>query len=698
MLLSTTGGKSVVKKTRKLLDDVRISHKIAALVVMLGIICVGVALDGGLQLTRTGARYAVLTDRKGPALVALAGAERANYQMAYGAAMVIVYPGASEEGRAWARSVTGNFRAGSRFLSEARGEMPERQSEIADLENRLQSNKVKLDEAVELALFDRRAEAATALTKADPQLVAFGDSTRRLIDQGVREHRTASLELAASSTRTKWFLLFISIAGVILAAAGSIWMASEAITKPLARLRDHMQTLASGDNDVLIEDQDRGDEVGSMARAVQVFKDNALELKRSERERVHLQEARLRADAANQAKRDFLAIMSHELRTPLNGVLSMAHLMARGQLDAGQRQKLDVIQNSGQDLLHVINDILDFSKIEAGKLELESVVFDLEAMLEALHANFLAVAEGKGLTLRVEVAPEARGLRRGDPARLHQIINNFVSNALKFTERGEVVILAEGVGKDGGEALTLAVRDTGPGIPSDKMPLLFKSFSQLDASTTRQFGGTGLGLAICRELATLMGGRVWVENGPAVGAVFYATVSVPRVGEAATAREQDPQPVNRRKLSVPVRVLAAEDNPTNQKVLSAIMETFGFELNVANNGREAVEAWGGGGFDVILMDIQMPEMDGIASTRLIREAEAQRGLPRTPIIALTANALRHQVDEYAAAGMDDHLAKPIVIPLLLAALERVLSGREGLASTDQAGSDAVLAESGSPRL
>jgi two-component system, sensor histidine kinase len=394
-------------------------------------------------------------------------------------------------------------------------------------------------------------------------------------------------------------------------------------------------------------------------------------------------EAKQAAEAANRAKSEFLANMSHELRTPLNGVLTMAQLMARGELEASQREKLDIIRASGQELLHVINDILDFSKIEAGKLDLESIDFDPTKVLEAMLAGFAAVAERQQIELHLEVAANARGLRTGDPTRLRQIVNNYVSNALKFTAEGSVRIRIAGDGAEGREGLIIAVRDTGVGVPASKMPLLFQKFSQVDASTTRQFGGTGLGLAICRELAALMGGRVWADSEVGVGSTFYCALGLPYAGEAVQAETRDDvfddfaaMDETGADPAPPLRILAAEDNRTNQVVLSTIMEVFGFELTLVENGREAVEAWSAGGFDLVLMDVQMPEMDGVTATRLIRKAELRSNLPRTPIIALSANAFSHQINEYAAAGMDAHVAKPIELATLQAVIEQVLSEDE----------------------
>jgi signal transduction histidine kinase/ActR/RegA family two-component response regulator len=392
-----------------------------------------------------------------------------------------------------------------------------------------------------------------------------------------------------------------------------------------------------------------------------------------------LDAARIAAETANAAKSEFLANMSHEIRTPLNGVLAMAQLMAKGDLHAPQREKLDVIRASGQDLLHVINDILDFSKIEAGKLELEVITFDTEQVLEGALAGFAAVAERKLIALQLEVSPTARGLRQGDPSRVRQILNNFVSNALKFTpEGGRVLIGIEGEGVEGHAGLTLSVKDSGVGIPPEKMASLFQKFTQVDASTTRRFGGTGLGLAICRELAVLMGGRVWADSEEGRGSTFYAALPLGYIGEAAASTSGDFEHFSEAPPLSSVRVLAAEDNPTNRTVLATIMDVFGFELTLTGDGEEAIAAWELQDFDLILMDVQMPVMDGVTATEAIRAAEARSGRPRTPIIALSANAFSHQVQEYRRAGMDAHVAKPIELAALQAAIEDVLAPSAGL--------------------
>ncbi len=387
-----------------------------------------------------------------------------------------------------------------------------------------------------------------------------------------------------------------------------------------------------------------------------------------------LRVARGEAEAGSRAKGEFLANMSHEIRTPLNGLLTMAEVMDRDPLPPEQRQRLAVVRQSGRDLLHLLNDILDFSKIEAGKLELEEIAFDAEKLLESTLAGFAATAESKGLQLWLDSAPGALGMRQGDPARVRQIVANFVSNALKFTASGGVRIQITGLGPEGRDGLQIAVKDSGLGIAPDKMRLLFQKFSQIDASTTRRFGGTGLGLAICQQLATLMGGRVWAESVEGEGSTFFATLMLPYIGPALgsdDAFDTDVEPVEAPVR--PLRLLAAEDNATNRLVLATIMQVFGFELLAVENGAQAVETWRTQTFDAILMDVQMPVMDGVQATREIRTLERQEGRARTPIIALSANAFTHQIDEYLAAGMDGHVAKPIELPALQAALEAALA-------------------------
>jgi signal transduction histidine kinase/CheY-like chemotaxis protein len=378
--------------------------------------------------------------------------------------------------------------------------------------------------------------------------------------------------------------------------------------------------------------------------------------------------ARAEAEAANTAKSDFLATVSHEIRTPLNGVLGMAQAMSAADLPPEQRERLDIIRDSSEALLRVLNDILDISKIEARKLEIETVEFDLGETLAGVHATFAPVAAQRGLELSVQIG-DADGLYLGDPTRVRQIISNLVSNALKFTASGSIRVLAAKYGA----GIRVDIVDTGIGISSDVAATLFAKFAQADVSTARRYGGTGLGLAISRELAELMGGSITVESTPGAGSTFTVRLRLERIGEArrappprqTTVLLPEPEPSK-------VRILAAEDNHVNRLVLKTLLNQIGLHPDIVGDGALAVEAWRHGAYDVILMDIQMPELDGLGATREIRAEEAATGRPRTPILGLTANAMSHQVDEYMRAGMDGHVSKPIDIAKLFAALEAVL--------------------------
>ena len=372
------------------------------------------------------------------------------------------------------------------------------------------------------------------------------------------------------------------------------------------------------------------------------------------------------AEAANQAKSDFLATMSHEIRTPLNGVLGMAQAMAADTLPETQRERLAVVRRSGETLLTILNDILDLSKIEAGKLELEEVDFDMAEVAGATLAGFSAVASSKDVGLDLSISEAAGGVYRSDPTRVRQILSNLISNALKFTEQGQVRVAIDRPG----DVLEMRVTDTGIGISADRLGKLFQKFEQADASTTRKYGGTGLGLSICRELAEIIGGDIRAESKLGEGTTFIVRLLIPRVGDALALEAEEAAP--RDWTANSLRILAAEDNSVNQLVLKTLLSQAGIDPMVVADGAEALAAWREHDWDLILRDVQMPVMDGPTATRAIRDAERARGRARTPIVALTANAMAHQIAEYRAAGMDGFVAKPIDIEKLFAAIEAAM--------------------------
>ena len=402
-----------------------------------------------------------------------------------------------------------------------------------------------------------------------------------------------------------------------------------------------------------------------------IFRDLAAGEDALERTMEALVRAKDQADSANIAKSQFLANMSHEIRTPLNGILGMAQVMARRELTPDQAERLTIIQASGQSLLTVLNDVLDFSKIEAGRLDIDNHEFDLVDAMEVACSTFSPLASQKGIALKLEVEQAAKGMWLGDGARIRQVIANLVSNAVKFTRAGEIVVHVEASGL----GLKFSVRDTGMGIPKDRISDLFQKFSQVDASTTRRFGGTGLGLAISRELVTLMGGRMTLESELGLGSIFTVELPLQPCSKSLISLIEAPTQ-DLGQTGSPIRILAAEDNEANQVILSALLQPMNVVLTMVGNGREAVEALQRETFDLVLMDIQMPEMNGVEATSTIRAWEAQQGRTATPILALSANVMSHHILEYSKAGMNGTVAKPIEIGKMIASISAVIEGGE----------------------
>jgi PAS domain S-box-containing protein len=388
-----------------------------------------------------------------------------------------------------------------------------------------------------------------------------------------------------------------------------------------------------------------------------------------------LRQAREEAEAANHAKSRFLANMSHEIRTPLNGVLGMAEVLDASLTEPAHRQKLGIIRDSGALLLDLINDILDLSKIEAGHVELEQRPFRPGALLHRIDAAYMLKADTKGIGFTVTSEGDVETMRLGDEARVMQILHNLCSNAIKFTERGQVSVALDGRRDD---LIVITVADSGIGMTPEQAMRIFDEFTQADASTTRRFGGTGLGMTITRRLVDLMGGDIAVDS--TLGKGTRVTVSLP-LGSASGPEAQDVDSAPPLKAPLTgLRVLAAEDNEINRMVLDAMLTQLGIAATFVEDGAAAVAACAAAPYDLLLIDISMPVMDGVEALRHIRvlpEDNASRG---APAVAITANALQHQVQEYLAAGFDGHVAKPIDVATLEAALRQAVCLPAGISS------------------
>ena len=452
----------------------------------------------------------------------------------------------------------------------------------------------------------------------------------------------------------KWTAALLLICIVVASALIRI------VLRPLRVLRSRAEQTAVTATGAPIATADP-DEIGSVVHVLDTLTERLLTQNRD------LTQSRAEAEAANEAKSQFLSTMSHEVRTPLNGLLGMAELLQETSLTADQRRYCQVITSSGRALYELLSDILDLSKIEAGKVRIEATDFDLALLIGDILSVYSDLAASRSNRLIAEVDIPSPGRFRGDPTRLRQVLSNLLSNAIKFTEGGNIALAVSALALRAGDPRTwlrISVRDSGIGIAPEELKILFRPFTQADSSTTRQYGGTGLGLVISKHLVELMGGCLNVESAPGVGThirfdlPFAAAenTEAPRATDAPTAKR------------LAARVLVAEDNPVNQEVIRAMLSLAGAEVLLVENGELAVQTFRQGNFDVVLMDCQMPVMDGYEAARAIRHEEAPGR--RIPIIALTANAFSEDRERCLSAGMDDYVAKPVTRDLLIQTVAR----------------------------
>lgn len=471
------------------------------------------------------------------------------------------------------------------------------------------------------------------------------------------------LQLRILFRKTFW-LLACSVVGMAFATVFIALFYRRDLLIPLRRLHQGLQDLAKGNLSLKVEVLPRSREITEMTRDFN-YMARALKSKQEE-----LTVAREEALQAVRIKSDFLSNMSHEIRTPMNAILGMADELADSDLDELQKKYIDVLRNSGQVLLNVVNDILDYSRLEAGKIELETVDFDLLSVARRITEVIGVVSERKGLKVLFDFKPKDSIWVRGDPKRIEQILLNLLGNAVKFTERGQITLGIQAEPAEQSWLISIRVVDTGIGISPEALPRIFERFGQSDTSTTRRFGGTGLGLAIVKQLVEIMAGSINVTSVLGEGSEFEIVVQLPKGEARVSARSESQVGVESGSaLSLAQRVLLVDDSADNRFLIDSYLKSTGIQLTMAENGQQAVDLFAEEKFDLVLMDMQMPVMDGLTATMRMREFERAQHRQRTRIVALSAYALPPEVDRSLKAGCDFHLSKPIRKADLLAAIQ-----------------------------